>query len=209
MIHSALIARSTMICILALATCASLLVQVTVAVSQSRSSPPKPPEISRDVDALPANVRRMRSLILDAARSGDLQQLQKPIETNEVPPSFGKTGRDAKTSSQPSRPAMAAALIQQFAQMSGDSKGRETMGQIINILAVGQARINAGQPNEMFVWPYFAVLDPRLLTPQQEVDALRTMSAYSLQDWREKGRYPGWRIGIGPDGTWQYFHGVQ
>lgn len=202
--------RYSLICFMALGACASILAIDTEAVSQTRSSSPKPPEISRDVEDLPPTVRRMRALILDAARSGDLQQLQKPIETNEVPPSFGKPGRDTSTAAgKPGRPAMAAELIRQFAQMSGDGKGRETMGQIINILAVGQARINAGQANEMYVWPYFAVLDPRILTPQQEVDALRTMSAYSLQDWREKGRYPGWRIGIGPDGTWHYFHGVQ
>ncbi|MGL4637427.1 MAG: hypothetical protein ACRCWF_15700 [Beijerinckiaceae bacterium] len=184
------------------------------AQAQSRSASPsplaKPPEISRDIEALPSEVRRMRSLILEAVRSGDLQQLQKPIETNEVPPSFGKTGREANVSAtRPSRPAMAAELMRQFAEKSGDGKGRETMGQIINILAVGQARINAGQPQEMYVWPYFAVLDPRLLSPAQEVDVLRTMSAYALTEWREKGRYPGWRLGIGPDGTWHYFHGVQ
>jgi hypothetical protein len=202
--------RSILICLMTMVAGPGLLVSAAVAFAQPRPLPPKPPEISRDVEALPANVRRMRALILDAARSGDLQQLQKPIETNEVPPSFGKTGREASQRAVSSSvPAMAAELMKQFAQMSGDGKGRETMGQIINILAVGQARINSGQANEMYVWPYFAVLDPRLLTPPQEVDVLRTMSAYSLQEWREKGRYPGWRIGIGPDGTWHYFLGVQ
>ena len=83
------------------------------------------------------------------------------------------------------------------------------MGQLTNAFAVGHARINAGTSQEMFVWPYFAVLDPRLLTPEQEVDAYRLFSTHTLREWREKARYPGWRIGIGPDGTWHYLHGAE
>jgi hypothetical protein len=83
------------------------------------------------------------------------------------------------------------------------------MGQVVNMLAVGHARIQAGTPQEMYVWPYFAVLDPRLLTPGQEVDVYRTMGAAQLSEWREKGRYPFWRLGIGPDGTWHYFLGAE
>ncbi|MFM9975821.1 MAG: hypothetical protein ACKVON_14760 [Beijerinckiaceae bacterium] len=145
----------------------------------------------------------MRSLLLDALRSGDSQQLRKPIETNEVPPSFTRNSARGNKG-----PAMADALMKLFRERSGDGEGRETMGQLINILAVGHARINAGSAREMYIWPYFSVLDPRLLTPEQEVDASRVMSAYTLREWREKARYPGWRVGIGPDGTWHYLHGA-
>jgi hypothetical protein len=174
------------------------------AMGQPRPSPlPKPPEISRDIETLPANVRRMRGLLLEAARSGDAEALKKPIEWNEVPPSFGKAvPRSAKG------PAMSDELIRYFKGLSGDGAGRETMGQIVNMLAVGHARIQAGLPQEMYVWPYFAVLDPRLLTAEQEVDVYRMMGAAQLREWREKGRYPFWRIGIGPDGTWHYFLGA-
>jgi hypothetical protein len=121
-----------------------------------------------------------------------------------MPPSFGKGApRSAKG------PAMADELIKFFRERSGDGEGRETMGQIVNMLAVGHARIQAGTPQEMYVWPYFAVLDPRLLTPGQEVDVYRTMGAAQLSEWREKGRYPFWRLGIGPDGTWHYFLGAE
>jgi hypothetical protein len=182
---------------------AFLALGVCIAHAQQRASPPpKPPEISRDLESLPQNVRRMRALILEAARSGDSTTLRKPIEWNEVPPSFGKGApKGAKG------PSMADELLRFFRERSGDGQGRETMGQLVNVLAVGHARINAGQPQEMFVWPYFAVLDPRLLTPEQEVDVYRVMGAAQLAEWREKGRFPYWRIGIGPDGTWHYFLG--
>jgi len=168
------------------------------------SRAPAPPEISRDVESLPPNVRRMRGLILEAVRTGDGAALRKPIEWNEVPPSFG---RDAPRAAK--GPAMADALIDFFRKRSGDGAGRETMGQIINMLAVGHARTGAGTPQEMYVWPYFAVLDPRLLTPDQQVDVHRVMGAAQLAEWREKGRYPFWRLGIGPDGTWHYFLGAE
>jgi hypothetical protein len=172
---------------------------------QPRTLPIKPPEISRDLETLPAPVRRMRLLLLEAFRSGDIQSLKQPIETNEMPPSFTRnTSRTA-----PKTPNMSNELIRLFAERSGDGQGRETMGQLTNAFAVGHARINAGTVQEMFVWPYFSVLDPRLLNAQQEVDVYRLHSAYALREWREKGRYPGWRIGIAPDGTWHYLHGAE
>ena len=164
---------------------------------------PKPPEISRDVETLPPTVRRMRGLILEAMRTGDIQKLKTPIQTNEMPPSFGKNIANSSR-----QPAMADELMKVFTERSGDGAGRETMGQIINLLAVGHARINMGTAQDMFVWPYFSVLDPKLLSPEQQVDAYRVMSAYAMREWREKGRYPGWRIGIGPEGTWHYLHGA-
>jgi hypothetical protein len=186
---------------------AILFLALTVpAASQTapRSAPPKPAEVSRDVDALPSEVRRMRGMILEAVRSGETEALKKPIEWNEVPPSFGK-GAQARGRG----PAMAAELVRIFRERSGDGQGRETMGQMVNLLAVGYARTNPGTRQEMYVWPYFAALDPRLLTPEQEVDAYRVLHAVAVREWREKGRYPGWRLGIGPDGTWHFFQGAE
>jgi hypothetical protein len=184
---------------------ASLFWSGSTLAQQPRTQSPKPPEISRDLETLPAPVRRMRSLLLEAFRSGDLQSLKQPIETNEMPPSF--TRNSARTVVK--APTMSNELIKLFAERSGDGQGRETMGQLTNAFAVGHARINAGTVQEIFVWPYFAVLDPRLLNAQQEVDVYRLHSAYALREWREKGRYPGWRIGIAPDGTWHYLHGAE
>jgi hypothetical protein len=183
---------------------ASIVAASAAAQPARRSEPPKPPEISRDVEALPAEVRRMRGLILEAVRTGDSEALRKPIEWNEVPPSFG---RGVQTRGR--GPAMATELIRLFRERSGDGQGRETMGQILNLLAVGYARTNPGGRQEMYVWPYFAALDPRLLTPEQEVDAHRVLHAAAVREWREKGRYPGWRLGIGPDGTWHFFQGAE
>ncbi|MGL5114831.1 MAG: hypothetical protein ACRC7G_07995 [Beijerinckiaceae bacterium] len=172
--------------------------------AQQRPAPLPAPVIIRDLEALPSAVRRMRALILDAMRSGEVESLRLPIETNEVPPSFARQKPRAAAGV-----AMATELLRIFSERSGDGRGRETMGQVINLLAVGAARVSAGRPQEMYVWPYFSTLDPRLLTPEQQVDVHRVLSAHALAEWREKGRYPGWRLGIGPDGTWHYLLGAE
>jgi hypothetical protein len=196
---------SHLIRLVCLATFATAIVAGPVTAQPSVRSPlPPAPEVSRDLETLPPNVRRMRGLILEAMRSGDGDALKKPIEWNELPPSFGK-GVQAKGRG----PAMANELVKIFKERSGDGEGRETMGQVMNLLAVGHARVNAGTRQEMFLWPYFAALDPRLLTPEQQVDVYRVLHASAVMEWREKGRYPGWRLGIGPDGTWHFFLGAE
>jgi hypothetical protein len=159
------------------------------------------PEISRDLDKLPAPVRQMRSLVLAAIRAGEAADLRRPIERNEVPPAFLKLDQERGA---PAAPAMADQLIRQFRERSGDGAGRETMGRLLNALAVGYARTGAGTRQEMFVWPYLAALDPRSLTPEQQIDAYRLISHGHLVLWQETGRYPGAALGIGPDGTWHW-----
>jgi hypothetical protein len=185
--------------------------------AQSRAPAlPPAPIVIRDLNELPQQVRRMRLLIIEALRTGDVRALRTPIETNELPPSFENTpigpGARPNAASAPPRrsgPAMADELLRIFSRRSGDGEGRETMGQLMNVFAVGPARVGTGTAQETFLWPYVAALDPRILTPEQRVDAYRVLGHAQFQEWQEKGRYPGWRLSIGPDGTWHYLHGAQ
>jgi hypothetical protein len=155
-----------------------------------------PPEISRDLDRLPAQVRAMRTAIIEAARSGDLERMRSAIERNEMPPVFARGQR---------APTVSEDLLRIVRERSGDGLGRQVMAEIITLFALGYARINIGDRQEMFVWPYLAALDPRLLDAEQEVELYRFARPDQLKEWREKGRYLGPRLGIGPDGTWHYF----
>jgi hypothetical protein len=183
----------------------------------AQSSRPSAPVVSRDLEALPPQVRRMRSLIVDAARSGDAQAFRRPIETNEVPPSFERERSVGPRTPANVVPAMADALIKLLRAQSTDGEGRATMAAMLNMLAVGYAitgqETRQGTRQEMqkgmYVWPYFAALDPRTLTSEQLVDVHRVLAQHEVAAWREKGRYPHWRLGIGPDGTWHYFHGAE
>jgi hypothetical protein len=150
-----------------------------------------PAEVSRDLDKLPAGVRRMRMRIIEAARSGDIGKLTTAIESNELPPSFVRGQR--------------LDPIAYLRERSADGAGREVLALLLNMLEQPFGRIEAGKPQEMFVWPYVATLDPKAWTPEQIVDAYRVLPARDVKETLARGRYVGPRLGIGPDGTWHYF----
>jgi hypothetical protein len=122
--------------------------------------------------------------------------MRSAIERNEMPPVFAR-GQKA--------PTVSDDLLRILRERSADGAGRQQLAEIISMLALGYARINAGNAQEMFVWPYLAALDPKALTPEQEVDAYRLVRPQDLKDWRDRGRWLGPRLGIGPDGTWHYY----
>jgi len=164
------------------------------ALAQTRQaappSPTKPPELSRDIDALPAGVQRMRARILEAARSGEVGALLSVIESNEMPPVFVRGPRLDPIAYLKARDA---------------DEGRETLALLVSLLQSPYARIQVGTPQEMFVWPGLSALDPRALTPEQKVDLYRLVSAAAFRESLARGRYLHHRLGIGPDGTWHYF----
>ena len=57
----------------------------------------------------------------------------------------------------------------------------------------------------MYVWPYFAELDLRTLTPSQEVELYRLLPPAQALAMKQSGRYTYYRAGLGGDGVWHYF----
>lgn len=133
----------------------------------------------------------MRERILDAARAGDLDKLRIPLERNETPPVLLRGGKGD--------------LIELLRNKSFDKEGREAMARLVNALEAPYARINAGKPQEMFVWPAFAEMMWDSLKPEEWVALYRVVPAGVIKESLEKRKYLGDRIGIGPDGTWHYF----
>jgi hypothetical protein len=88
---------------------------------------------------------------------------------------------------------------------SGDGEGREIMAIMIEILEMPFARSDVGTSNEMYVWPYLAVLPSNKLTPAQQVDLYRLMTPAEAKTMKEFGSYIHYRLGLGPDGTWHFF----
>lgn len=147
--------------------------------------------IQSSLDALPERVRAMRADILEAARSGDIEEMRPVLETNELMPTVSFGG--------------ASDPIAFWKETSGDKKGREILAILIEILEMPFVRLRKGTSNEMFVWPYLAELDLEKLTPEQEVDLYRLVKPAELKTMREFGGYIWYRLGIGPDGTWHFF----
>lgn len=149
------------------------------------------PEIHYGSKGLPKPVARLREQLLEAARSGDVNRLKPIFEANEGPPivSFGEDTDP----------------IAHIKKASGDKEGREVLAIMIEILEAGWLRVDKGTDEEMYIWPYFARYPLDSLTPAQKVELFKIVTAGDFQDMQEYGVYNFYRLGIGPDGRWNYF----
>jgi len=160
---------------------------------QSPPVSPKGPETHRPGDEalLPAPVAAMRKRILDAAYSGDMDKLKAVIQSSGTPPLFS-----VNEISDP---------IDYLKTQSGDGAGLEIMALMTDVLEAGWAHVDAGTPQEMYVWPYYAVLPMDKLTPQQLVDVYKIVTSGDFEEMKTTGSYRFYALGIGADGTWHYF----
>ncbi|MFN7102482.1 MAG: hypothetical protein ACK4N1_07630 [Pseudorhizobium sp.] len=149
---------------------------------------PQDAEIILDVSQLPEPVRRMRELIVEAAASGDYEHL-RPL-TNPGP-------RQTQVDLGNDEP------VDAMRGLSGDSEGLEILAILIDILSAGAARMDAGTPDEVYVWPYFAGRTLASLTPPERVELLRIVTAGDLLGMEEAGNYNFYRLSITPDGEWK------
>jgi hypothetical protein len=156
-------------------------------ISLAPSSPVA--EIITDLSRLPPPVARTRARILAAARSGQLQQLADLM--NETTPIFSFT--DDKDP------------VAFWKAVYPDSDGVEALSILITILETGFVQVDAGTPHEMYVWPYFVRMSLPALTPAQKVELFRIVTGADYKDMLAFGVYAFYRLGIGPDGTWQFF----
>ena len=149
-------------------------------------------EVILDLSTLPEPVRRMRELIVEAAASGDIDNL-RPL-TNPGP-------RQTEVNGEGEDP------VETMKGFSGDPDGQEILAILLDILSTGTAHIDAGTPEEVYVWPYFAARPLSSLTAPERVELLRIVTAGDLMGMEESGNYSFYRIGITPDGEWKFFTG--
>jgi hypothetical protein len=147
------------------------------------------PEIITDLSRLPAAVVRTRERLLAAARSGDLQQLAG-LMTDSMPIFSFTEDKDPIAFWKANYP---------------DSDGIEVLSILTMILESGFVRVDEGTPQEMYVWPYFVRMSLGALTPQQKVELFRIVTGGDYKDMMKLGVYAFYRLGISPDGTWQFF----
>jgi hypothetical protein len=149
------------------------------------------PEIATDISRLPPAVLRTRERILAAARTGDLQTLLALMHANGNMPVFSHTQRQDPAA--------------YWRETYPDSDGVEILSILITILETEPVRIDAGTPQETYLWPYFARLPIKSLTPAQKVELFRVVTGSDYKEMLERGRYVFYQVGIGPDGSWRYF----
>ncbi|MDR3493741.1 MAG: hypothetical protein P4L82_03975 [Ancalomicrobiaceae bacterium] len=151
----------------------------------------KGPEIHKDLDSLPAAVAAMRTKILEAAYSGDMEKLRAVIQQNATPPVFSVNE--------------VVDPIDYLKGQSGDGAGLEILAIMTDVLEAGWARVDAGGPNEMYVWPYFATIPLDKLSDRQMVELYKFVTSGDFEEMKSGGKYSFYALGIGPDGVWHYF----
>ena len=150
-----------------------------------------PPEIITDLSRLPQPVARMRERILAAAKSGELKKLVTAMQTNETMPIFS-LGDDQDP----------AAF---WRSTYPDSEGVEVLAILLGVLEAPYVHVEKGTPQEMYLWPYFARMPIKSLTPEQKVELFRIVTGADYKEMLDFGAYSFYRLGIGPDGTWHFF----
>ena len=165
------------------------------APSRKQQAAPAPnasaPEIITDLSRLPAPVALMRERILAAAQSGRLDRLVAVMRANDLMPIFSLN--DDKDP------------IAYWKANYPDSEGIEILATVSEILEEGFVHVDAGTPQEIFLWPYFARMPLKELTPEQKVELFKIVTGADYRDMLDFGAYNFYRLGIGSDGTWHFF----
>ncbi|MGE3148577.1 MAG: hypothetical protein AB7K04_05855 [Pseudorhodoplanes sp.] len=133
----------------------------------------------------------MRERIVAAARSGDLQKLAAIMHGGTTMPVF--------TSSNDRDP------VAYWKRNYPDSDGVEILSILLGIMEMGCVHAERGTPQETYIWPYLVSLPLGKLTSQQKVDLFRVMTGSDYKEMSVTGNYQFYRVGIAPDGTWQFF----
>jgi hypothetical protein len=161
-------------------------------VTTPDDTPDVPVEFVNDLETLPEPVKKMRTALVEAAASGDIEKLR---------PLLG-TGDDATQVSVGDTPDDPIAALK---SLSGDPDGREVLAILLDIISTAAAHTDKGTPQEAYVWPYFAEKNLDTLSPPEMVELYRIVTAGDVTDMKEFGGYNFYRLGISPDGKWKFF----
>lgn len=149
-------------------------------------------EIFYGADNLPAPVRTMRELIMQACLRGDVEALRPLLGIGADITQLSLSGLDSDP-------------IEYIKGLSGDEKGHEILAILLEVLEAGYVRMEAGTDQEIYVWPYFAGVAIDTLSAEQRVELFKVITAGDYEDMVAYGAYIFYRVGITPDGKWQYF----
>jgi hypothetical protein len=151
-----------------------------------------PPPIMYDVDKLPEPVKRMRQLIIDATRTGDVEKLRPLIGAGNSATQLSLGGIEGDP-------------VDFLKSLSGDPDGVEILAILQEVITAGYVHLDAGKPEELYVWPYFIAIPLDDLTAAQKVELFKIVTAGDYEDMKSFGAYIFYRVGITPDGHWQFF----
>ncbi len=150
------------------------------------------PQIMYDTESLPEPVKRMRQLIIEAAKTGDIEALRPLLGTGDSGTQLSLGGVEGDP-------------VAFLRELSGDKEGQEILAILEEVLNAGYVHVDVGTPNELYVWPYFFAIPLDKLDPRQRVELFKIVTAGDYEDMKTYGAYIFYRVGITPDGHWSFF----
>lgn len=150
------------------------------------------PEVVYDLGKLPEPVRRMHDLIVEACKSGDIEKLRPLIGMGDGMTQLSLTDIDGDA-------------ITFLKSLSGDTEGQEILAIMEEVLNAGYVHLDAGKPEELYVWPYFFAMPLDKLDARQRVELFKIVTAGDYDDMKQFGAYIFYRVGITPEGRWAFF----
>jgi hypothetical protein len=150
------------------------------------------PQVEYDIEKLPEPVKRMRNLLVEAAKSGDIEKLRALIGTGAH-------------STQLSLTEITDDPIAFLKSASGDPDGQEILAIMEEVLNAGYVHLNAGESEDIYVWPYFFGLPLDRLDARQRVEMFKIITAGDYEEMKTFGAYIFYRLGITPTGEWAFF----
>lgn len=150
------------------------------------------PPVQYDLAKLPEPVRRMRELIVEACKSGDIEKLRPLIGIGDSLTQLSLTDIEGDP-------------IAFLKGLSGDTEGQEILAILQEVLDSGYVRLDPGTPQELYVWPYFFAYPLAKLDAKQRVELFKIVTAGDYEDMKQYGTYIFYRVGITPQGRWTFF----
>ena len=151
-----------------------------------------PPHVEYDVTKLPFPVQKMRELIIAAAKTGSLESLRPLIGSGDDMTMLSLADTDGDP-------------IAYLKRLAGDTDGQEILAIAIDILNSGYVHLDAGTPDELYVWPYFFAYPLDKLDAKQRVELFQIVTAGDYDEMKQFGTYVFYRLGITPKGRWRFF----
>jgi hypothetical protein len=138
-------------------------------------------------EGLPAPVADTRQALIDAAATGDLENLRPLLPDDGFSFSFGA-----------SEDPIAYWRRRQ-------AEGEDILGLIQRLLELSHTEVGAGtQGPTMYVWPFAFDRPYESLSSAELVMLEEAIGPEGMASYEESGQYLHYRIGIEADGTWRY-----
>ena len=145
-----------------------------------------------DLLLLPEPVRRSRELLLEAAKTGEIEKLRPLLGVGAEATQLSVTDIEGDP-------------IEYLKGQAGDADGQEILAIMLDLLEAKFVHTDIGTTEELYVWPYFVERQLDKLSPPERVDLFRIVTAGDYEDMKTFGAYNFYRIGISPEGRFVFF----